>query len=579
MRVVRLLGLGLIASIAVTGCTKREDLKLAEIKDRTITVADFEDAYAKIDAEYLPKATGLDGKKEFLTNLVNKEIMAAKADELGYDKDPNVVQAMEQFRRMSLPVAYLKKQVADKITVSEDELKEYYDNLGITLSVKQLLVDTESQSEEAYQALKGGMDFDTACRSFSKTDDAADGGMVLTVTFGRLIPELQTPLFRLPVGGYTEPVYTAQGWVIVKVLKRSDPVHKDPYEDVHDELKTKLRSLKEAVALNDYTNKLRDDYGVEWNYDNIGIVFNALPPDRAFDDAPPRTDEIYPLLMFDPKDYDQPLVTYQGKAITVKDFSDFYDQASFFTRPRRAYRYGGIRSFLTERIMNEISADVVRKSKIDEDPEVAAVLKAKKEQMMVGMLYEEMVNKQVVVTAQEIQTYYNDNIEAFRVPEKRKFGLILTGDIDTAHEACNEIKGGKPFRTVALAFSIDEDTKESMGETKELAQGENPEIDAVGFGLKNVGDVSEPFQTSRGWTVLKLLERSEARTFSLEEVRGRVQASLKEIKANKRLDELITKWKEEYNVVVNEKNLGKVEITERSAAEPATAGANRPTRT
>ena len=569
MRFAPLLGLGLIASIAVTGCSKREDLKVAEFRDRSITVGQFETAYARVEPVFLPKATGFEGKKEFLNTMLNKEVMAAKADELGYDKDPAVAAGMEQFKRMSLNVAYLKKQVGDKVTVTEEEVREYYDNTGVSLSVKQLLLDTEPQAEEAYTALQGGMDFDSACRRFSKSDDAADGGLVVTANFGALVPELQTPLFRLPVGGYTEPVFTSHGWVIVKVLKRSDPIQKPPFEEMQEELTKRLRAIKEGIALNAYTDKLRGDYGVEWNYDNIAIVFNALPPDRDFDDAPARSDEIYPLLYLDPADYDKPLVTYQGKSISIKDFSDFYDQASFFNRPRRLYRYGGIRSFLTERIMNEISVDVVRKSKIEEDPEVAAVLKAKQEEIMVGLLYQDMVNKQIVVTASDIQNYYNDNAEGFRTPERRKFGVVLTGDIETALAAYNEIRGGKPFRTVALAYSIDEETKESMGETKQLAQGEQPEIDAVGFSLQRVGDVSEPFQTSRGWMVLKLTERVDAKTFTLEEVRPRIEAALQEIKSDARLEELLAKWKEEYGVVINEKNLEKTKITERSAAAPA----------
>lgn len=569
MRVAPLLGLGLIAAIAVTGCSKREELKLVEFRDRSITVGQFETAYAKVDAQFLPHATGFEGKKEFLTTMLNREVMAAKADELGYDKDPAVAQGMEQFKRMSLTVAYLKKQVADKVTVSDEELREYYDNTGVSLSVKQILTDTEDQAEEASAALKGGMDFESACRQYSKSEDASEGGRVITASFGGLIPELQTPLFRLPVGGFTEPVLTPQGWVIVKVLKRSDPVQKLPFEEVQEEMRKRLRAIKEGVALNEFTGKLRDDYGVEWNYDHIGIVFNALPPDRPFDDAPSRADEVYPLLFFDPADYDKPLVTYQGKSISIKDFSDFYDQASFFNRPRRGSRYGGIRSFLTERIMNEISVDAVKKSKIEEDPEVAAVMKAKKEEIMVNLLYEEMVNKQIVVTAADIQRYYNDNNDRFRTAEKRRFGVILTGDIETALQAYNEIRAGKPFRTVALAYSIDEDTKETMGETKELLQGEQPEIDAVGFSLQQVGDVSEPFQTARGWMVLKLTERVDAKTFTLEEARDRIDAALREIKSDERLEELLTKWKEEYGIEINEKNLAKTEITERSAAAPA----------
>lgn len=569
MRVAPLLGLGLIAAIAVTGCSKREELKIVEFRDRSITVGQFEEAYAKVDPKFLPAASGFEGKKEFLNTMLNREVMAAKADELGYDKDPVVPQALEQFKRMSLNVAFLKKQVGDKITVSEQEVREYYDNTGVSLSVKQILADTEPQAEEAYEALKGGMDFDSAARRFSKSDDAADGGRVVTVAFGGLIPELQTPVFQLPVGGFTEPVYTQQGWVIVKVLKRSDPIQKLPYEEAKEQIQQRVQATKQAVAVNQYTSKLRDDYGVQWNYDNLAIVFNALPPDRPFEDAPPRSGEVYPLLFFDPADNEKPVVAYRGKTITIKDFSDFYDQASFFNRPRRNARFGGIRAFLTERIMNEISVDAVRKSKIEEDPEVVAVLKAKKEEVMVNLLYEDMINKQTVVTAADIQNYYNDNVESFRTPEKRKFGLVLTGDIETALQAFNEIRAGKPFRTIALAYSIDEDTKQTMGETPALTQGEQPEIDAVGFSLQKVGDVSEPFQTARGWVVLKLMERIHAKTFTLEEARDRIEPALRDIKNDVRLEELLTKWKEEYGVEINEKNLEKTQITERSAAEPA----------
>jgi parvulin-like peptidyl-prolyl isomerase len=562
-----LLGFALIASIAVTGCSKREELKVAEFKDKVITVAAYEDAYANVQPQFLPKATGMEGRKEFLNTMLNKEVMAYKADELGYDKDPAVVQGMEGFKRMTLQVGYLKKRVADKVTITDKDLQEHYNNMGVTLSVKQILTDTADQAEECYAALKGGLDFDSACRQYSKSEDGADGGLVVTVAFGALVPDLQTPLFRQPVGGYTEPVLTQHGWVIVKVLKRSDPVQKKPFAEVREDVEVVVRRNKEAMELNKFTEKMRDDYGVAWNYDNMAVVFNAMPPDRSFDDAPRRGDEVYPLLYFDSKDLDKPLVSYQGKTITIKDFSDYYDQASFFTRPRRQFRLGGIRAFLTERIMNEISQDAVAKSNMESDPDVMKVIQAKKEELMINLLYEDMISKQTVVTAQEIQNYYNDNVARFQTPEKRRFGVVLTGDIETAQQASRELKAGKPLRSVVLAYSIDEETRDTMGESPDMARGEQPEIDTAGFSLAKVGDVSEPFQTSRGWMVLKLIGRTDERTFSLEEARPRVEAALREIKNEQRLEELLGKWKEEYNVVIYDDNLEKVQVTERSASE------------
>lgn len=569
MRVaLKALSVSVFVAIAVTGCTKREDLKVAQFKDHVITVGDFETAYAKVDPQFLPKATGMDGKKEFLNTMLNKEVMAYKADELGYDKNPAVVQGMDAFSRTALQVAYLKKQVSDKITVTDADIKQYYDNEGVILSVKQILCDVEPQADAAYASLQKGMDFETACKTYSKTPDGADGGMIVTVTFGKLMPELQNTIFSLPVGGYTQPIFTPHGWVIVKVLKRSDAIHKESLADEKETLRTEIRRIKQAVAMNEFTDKLRKDYGVVWNYDNIAIVFHALPPDRPMQDAPPRSDEIYPLLYFDPKDLDKPLVTYQGKSITIKDFSDLYDRASFYSRPRRTYRYGGIRTFLTEQIMNEISADVVRKSHIEDDPEVKKVLQAKKEELMVNLLYEDMINKQTVVTAQLIKNYYHDNQPQFHTPEKRKFGVVLAGDIETAKAAYRDLKAGKKLSTVVLAYSIDDATKNSLGETDLLTKGEQPEMDNVGFSLAKVGDISEPFQTSRGWMVLQLLEKQDERTFSLEEARPRIEAALRNELNDKRLKELLKKWKEEVGVVIYEKNLAKAKLVERSPAAP-----------
>jgi len=571
MRIQRIsLALAVLVGIAATGCSKREELKVAEFKDQVITVADFEVAYERVDPAYLPKATGMEGKKEFLTTMLNKYVMAYKADELGYDKDPTVAQSMEMFSRMALQVAYLKKQVADKITVTDEDVRKHYENQGTSMECKQILTDTPEQAEEAYQAVQDGLDFDSAVRQYSKSEDASTGGMVFTASYGQLTPEVQDQLFSVPIGGLTKPVMTTHGWVVMKVLRRNEGRVKPPFEDVKEQYTTEIKNLKEAVALNDFTNQLRDDYGVTWHYDNIGIVYNALPPDRDFDAAPARSQEIYPLLLFDPADLDKPIVTWQGgKQITIKDFSDFYDQASFFNRPRRSYRYGGIRQFLVERIMNEISSDVVRKSGIEADPEVAKALKSKQEEIMVNLLYNDVINKQTVVTREEIKNYYDGNMESFHNPEKRKFGVVLAGDIETAQQAYRELKAGKQLRNVALMYSVDEESKANNGETVEIARGEQPELEAVGFSLRSVGDVSEPFQTSRGWMVLKLVERIDEKYFSLEEAERQIEGALKQQKNDERLKEQLTKWKEEVGVVIYEDNLGKTKIVERPA--PATA--------
>ena len=105
MKFSRAIMLGVLVSFAISmlSCGKsKEDIVLAEFKDRSIMLQEFEDAYANVNEKFLPTQSGLEGLEQFLTTMLNKEIMAYKSDELGYDKDQSVTQGVEAFKKMGL---------------------------------------------------------------------------------------------------------------------------------------------------------------------------------------------------------------------------------------------------------------------------------------------------------------------------------------------------------------------------------------------------------------------------------------------------------------------------------------------
>ena len=435
---------------------------------------------------------------------------------------------------------------------------------GTVVSFKRLLCDREEQAQEAYQAIKDGLDFTSAITQYSKSEDAKDGGTVITAPFGALLPQLEGPVFSLAVGGYTEPILTPQGWVIIQVIK-IDKVNKQEakFEDVEDRIRTQIYNTRESMAIDRYTEKLREQYGVVWNYDSMELIFNALPPDRSIDLAPSRDQEVYPLLYFEADDLEKPVVSYPGRTITIKDFSDLYDRASFYNRPRREMRLGAIRGFLTMNVMNEISNDAVAKSGIENDPEVKDLLETKRDELMVSLMYEDLINKKTVITYDRQQQFYEDNKEGMRQPEQRSFGVVVAPDMDAALKAQTELLDGRPVAAVASEFSNDGETLENHGSTGLIVRGQRPDLDATGFAMTRVGEVSTPFQVATGWMVLKLMEIAPERIFSFEEARDRIDAALREQDNDKRLDELLAKWSEEYKVVINDKNLKKVKLPVR----------------
>jgi parvulin-like peptidyl-prolyl isomerase len=563
-----LVGLFVILLVPMFSCSKdKEEIILAEIKDRTISVAKFERVYASISPEYLPKEPGVEGYEDLLNTMLNKEVMAYKADELGYDKEESVIRGMDSFKKMGLSVAYLKFMVADKVKVSEEQVRQHYEHKGATLSVRAILCDTPTEADEVYALLEDGADFQSVCREHSKAGDAEEGGKIMTANYGTYAATVQREIFSLPVGGFTKPFRSPYGFHIAQVVKRTEPRgEKQPFEEVRETLEQEVRDQNERILTDQHTDKIRADAGVEWYWDNFFVVANAIPEDRSLTNPPSRRDEVYPLLYFDDEDLDRPLVSYKDVTIRVKDFSDYYDRASFFTRPRRENRLTGIQQFLMERVMAVLLPEEIDRANVEDIPEVSRVMNAKKEEFMVNRLYEDLINQQTVVTHEMIHDYYNEHKDFFISPETRRFGVILTGDIETAQNAYSEIQKGTRFRKIARAYSIDESTRETLGETKLLAKGDQPEMDRVGFELQNVGDVSEPFETSRGWMILKLTERSDEREYTLDESEDTVRKIIKQQMNEDRLNELLAKWKDELGVVIHKDNLKKIDVENRSRA-------------
>ena len=550
----------LLLPVCLVSCSKsREDIPVAKVKDRVISLATFENTYVRVDPKYLPESRDIDGLVQFLETMIDKEIMAIKADELGYDKDQYVVEGMKAFRKVGLQAGYLKIKVADKLEPTERELKEYYKMHGKTLQVKQILIDTEDEANMVYDLLQEGHDFETVCREYSKGPDAEDGGSIINAVHGTFPPRFQDELFGIKVGEVTRPILSQYGYFIIKVIDENQPP-RNPFEEERENIIQMVRMQKQLRLTQQMSEDIRAKYGFEWYEQNIKTTFDYLPPDRPLTTPPERGSEVYPILRFTPEDLDKPLVAYKGKYITMKDFGDLYDRASFFQRPRRESRLGDIKKFLVDVVMNELIADELKDSRIEEEPEVKAMLMRKREQLMVDKLYQDLVDQQARVELPEIKEYYSDNLEQFRRPEERRFGVVLAGSRADAETAHRRLARGLPFERVVEQFNVADLSQDFQAADRFLSKGEQPELDDYGFALTNVGDYTEPFDTSRGWMILKLYERRPERILPLAEAEHDIKHYLRTLVNEERLKELLSKWREEVPVTIYEKNLKKANL-------------------
>jgi peptidyl-prolyl cis-trans isomerase SurA len=123
------------------------------------------------------------------------------------------------------------------------------------------------------------------------------------------------------------------------------------------------------------------------------------------------------------------------------------------------------------------------------------------------------------------------------------------------HRLYDSLQAGIDFAEVARKYSEDRGSASRAGELPWFGTGRMvPPFENASFALANVGDISEPIQTSYGWHIIKLLEQKKYDDFETAQadLRANVTKSDRNAYSKKALVERI---KRNYNFTENRENL------------------------
>ena len=96
---------------------------------------------------------------------------------------------------------------------------------------------------------------------------------------------------------------------------------------------------------------------------------------------------------------------------------------------------------------------------------------------------------------------------------------------DNINKIAELLKNGEEFSDVAERFSEDRSTAVKGGSLPAFGVGKMvPEFESVAFGLKESGDISDPFRTEYGWHIITLLERKGIPKF--EEIKAELKSKI-----------------------------------------------------
>jgi len=244
-------------------------------------------------------------------------------------------------------------------------------------------------------------------------------------------------------------------------------------------------------------------------------------------------------------DGDSVIAEVNGRDITKAEFDAYlkFKRLPATDEKRR-------QALLDHYLERESMADLIEKEGEFDQALIDAELREFRKEMLISRYFEQYLQDKV--GDDSIQNYYTTHADEFEKQKVRVSHILLRTTrnmneterkvkMTTAQEAYSRIISGEDFAKVAESLSEDVVSAKKGGDLGWLQEGSiDPRFSAKVFSMK-AGEVSEPFETSFGYHVVRLEEGPLKVKRPFESVKGDIRYRLRSQIKNAELERLRTK--------------------------------------
>jgi parvulin-like peptidyl-prolyl isomerase len=193
-----------------------------------------------------------------------------------------------------------QRDVVEKISVSEDEARGYYDKnrheftTPSEVTLREILIDVpvsdrginvaqddeaKAEAEAVRKRLIGGEPFARLAGEVSDAPSKANGGLIGPISSEELAPALQKQIAAMKVGEITEPIRTQRGYQILRLETRSDSKTRS-FDEARDDISQKVGDEKLRGERMKYLERLRTQATITWRNDELKKAYEQALAER-----------------------------------------------------------------------------------------------------------------------------------------------------------------------------------------------------------------------------------------------------------------------------------------------------------
>jgi len=245
-----------------------ENKVLAIVAGNEVTEKDLNAIISRYPQEQRGAFQNENQKKQLLEQLISFELMNKFGKEIGLDETQEYKDEMKSISKEVIASMAIKKVLAD-ITVTDEEVKKYYDDnkeafgQPATVSAKHILVETEEKAKEIKEEITSGkLSFVDAAMKYSTCPSNQQGGSLGEFSKGMMVPEFEEAAFTAEIGVVSEPVQTQFGYHLIVVDAKNEASIKS-FEEVKDGVLNQLLQQNQHKKYDQMLKELEAKYGVE----------------------------------------------------------------------------------------------------------------------------------------------------------------------------------------------------------------------------------------------------------------------------------------------------------------------------
>ena len=491
----------------------------------------------------VPDIPGDEGKRQFMDDVIRKELLVIYGIRLGILNDDRLAGALKHFEDSRAEELLREKLIVAPAQVTPEEVEDYYAVRDDLFQLQEISTMDEDVANDAYRRVtEGGEDFGRVVVDASTAGTAQDEGRMPVAVWTDLHPLTRIEVRYLETGAITPAHKIGATYYIYKLLSRKDPPDLKPLEGSHltgisAEARNFKRNMLEYYLFTEW-DELSNAVYVDDSIDLCGTkideaALEAIPQEEAAtSEENMKRARIAVIPEFTDEEAEMVLLTYNifgdERVVTLGDYVRMCEEVPGIETVKTGDRVR-IESFMKRKIQRESIEAKIQERGYRDSQEMKDFLEQRTEEFIIDITYDQEVVKKVdEPMGQEIRDYYRSNLERFVEPVGVDVQQLIVSTEAQANRILQRVQSGEAtFTDMVRTLSIDTWSKAKDGVIPTYRKGERrlDYLQEVAFDL-GIGEIGGPVRAPGGYALVKVLAQYPERQMAFDEVGAMVKQSV-----------------------------------------------------